>query len=185
MRPSMAQFASSLHDNSLQLSILKQKLKRDLFVCVILSSLYWCQDLLTAPVKVLCLWFMFGMYIKLYYLIWYCLFVVFRTALDNMPPLSLTSDSKEKPAVVSDQMLNQVSTFLRNLAEWECFFIVPAPVLVVLDVELWLESLLWRGLCLSVCLFVTTVYRAKIDEWIEMPLGRETCGQWIEIFKIS
>jgi len=183
MRPSVAQFASSLHDNSLQLSILKQKLKRDLFVCVILSSLYWCQDLLTAPVKVQCLWFMFGMYIKLYYLIWYCLFVVFRTALDNMPPLSLTSDSKEKPAVVSDQMLNQVSTFLRNLAEWVFLYCARASAgsarcraVTRIIIVAW---------SVSVCLFVTTVYRAKIDEWIEMPLGRETCGQWIEIFKIS
>ena len=74
--------------------------------------------LLTSPVKVQCLWSMFGIYVKLYYLIWYCLFVVVRTALDNMPPLSLTADSKEKPAVVSDQMMDQVFTFLRNLAEW-------------------------------------------------------------------
>jgi len=38
-------------------------------------------------------------------------------ALDHMPPLSLTADSKEKPAIVSDQLLDEISTFLRNLAE--------------------------------------------------------------------
>jgi len=47
----------------------------------------------------------------------YGCFVVFRLALDNMRPLSLTADSKEKPAVISDQLLDEVLTFLRNLAE--------------------------------------------------------------------
>jgi len=38
-------------------------------------------------------------------------------ALANMPPLSLTADSKDKPAVISDQMLDEISTFLRNLSQ--------------------------------------------------------------------
>jgi len=38
-------------------------------------------------------------------------------ALANMPPLSLTADSKEKPAVISDQMLDEMSSFLRKLSQ--------------------------------------------------------------------
>ena len=46
------------------------------------------------------------------------LLIVIRMALANMPPLSLTTDSREKPAIISDQMLNEISTFLCNLSQY-------------------------------------------------------------------
>jgi len=45
------------------------------------------------------------------------LFDVFRLALANMPPLSLSADSSEKPAIITGQMLDDISTFLYNLAQ--------------------------------------------------------------------
>jgi len=70
-------------------------------------------------------------------------------ALANMSPLSLMASSKERPAFISNQMLDEMSTFLHNLSQWVTY---PPGIDLILSVYLsfswgWLVVDAFRLLC--------------------------------------